>query len=156
MWQSKISPGKPLPSRADIDFYDVTEWLGRIFIAELEHDPFNLRFSLWGTTLSDWWGFDYTNKHLGEGSSDPNSWSDELQYFAAMHREPCIGVASGLLTLHERSFIKVMSLDFPLSTGSEVTHVLSFHTKIETSQTVSDILPICGTDAFTPFVPKTN
>jgi hypothetical protein len=132
-----------LPARRDFPVEDFAPWMGRIFIARIEPEPFNLRFSLWGTTLTEWWGVDYTNKTLGEESIAPERWRDELAYFHDMARAPFIGVASGYLSQHERRFIRVIGLDMPMGEGGRVTHVLSAHMKIALDASVESVMPDC-------------
>ena len=147
-WQQRRGD-RALPSRGDFDLNDFRDWIGRIFIAKIERDPFDLRFVLWGTQLTDWWRVDYTNRTLGEKAIDPELWDMvELKYFGAMDRDPFIGIASGLLTQHRRSHVKVIGLDLPMSDGDGLTHVVSAHMRIDLKDSVQDILPDCPIEAF--------
>lgn len=142
LWQSRSRPSNLLPRRRDIDFYDLTEWLGRVFIARVERDPFKLRFTLWGTLLTDWWGTDYTNRVLGERSSNPQLWNlVETRYFEAMDQEPFIGLASGYLSEHGRPYIKVIGVDLPFADEDGLSHVLSAHIKIGMDESIDDVVP---------------
>ncbi len=141
LWQGRRRDGKPLPARDDFEIRDFAPWLGRIFIARIEHDPFDLRFTLWGIQLREWWRVDYTGKTLGELSADREAWQVERNYFRAMHREPFLGVASGYLSQHGRDHIKLLSLDLPLSDVGPVTQVLSAHLQIGLTKSVEDMLP---------------
>lgn len=150
-WRMRIRPGEVLPRRDDFQFEDFADWLGRIFIAKVEREPFNLRFTLWGVKLVEWWRVDYTNRTLGELSSNPDLWQmTEIQYFAEMDREPFIGVACGFLSQHGLSHIKVLGLDLPFSDGNGLTHVISTHMKIDMGETIEDVLPDCPITDFTP------
>lgn len=148
LYKSRMGPDGQLPARQDFDFYDLKPWLGQIFLAKVEHDPFNLRFLIWGTTLSEWWGVDYTNKALGEDSSDPSLWKVELRYFKAMEEAPFIGIAGGGLTLHDRSFIRVIGIDFPLMGENGLSHVLSIHLKITDEQDIASTMTDCPITQF--------
>ncbi len=153
-WQSRTSRQRPVPRRADFDFEDFAAWFGRVFIAKVEREPFALRFALWGTQLAEWWGVDYTGKRLGEASLAPHLWeSTELAYFAAMDRAPFLGIASGYLSLHGRSFIKVAAVDLPCTEGAGLSHVISAHLRIDPDLTLRDLLPGCP---LTPFVPASG
>jgi len=147
-WQLRRGDGRLLPARDDFEIRDFAPWLGRIFIARIEHDPFDLRFTLWGMQLRDWWRVDYTGKTLGELSEDPSRWQVERHYFQAMAREPFIGVASGYLSQHRRDHIKVLGVDLPLSDGTVITQVLSAHMQIGIDRTVEELLPDCPLVAF--------
>ena len=142
LWQDRRG-GRRLPARADFDIEDFAPWLGRVFIARIERDPFDLRFTLWGTQLRDWWRVDYTGRTLGELSSSPEAWQIERRYFQAMDDDPFLGIASGYLTLHGREHVKVVALDLPMSDGGDLTHVMSAHMQIGVARTLSDVLPDC-------------
>lgn len=148
-WRERRGPGRRLPARRDFDIEDFRPWLGRIFIARIERDPFDLRFTLWGTQLREWWRVDYTGKTLGALSADPALWQVERQYFQTMDREPFLGLASGLLSLHGREHINVLGLDLPLSDGDGLSHVLSTHMQIGLEETVESVLPNCPFIVFT-------
>ena len=150
-WRLRIRRGEVLPRRDDFQFEDFADWLGRIFIAKVEREPFNLRFTLWGVKLVEWWRVDYTNRTLGELSSNPDLWRmTEIQYFAEMDREPFIGLACGFLSQHGLAHIKVLGLDLPFSDGEGLTHVISTHMKIDLGETIEDVLPDCPVTDFTP------
>lgn len=144
LWRGRIGAGRSLPSRGDFAVEDFRTWLGRIFIARIERDPFAVRFVLWGTQLAQWWKVDYTNKLLGAESSHPDLWNMvELKYFEAMDRAPFIGVACGYLDQHDQSHIKVLGVDLPLSDGAGLSHVVSVHMQIGLKDTVSSVMPDC-------------
>lgn len=148
-WRARIAPGARLPRRSDLAFEDFTGWFGRIFIARVERDPFNLRFTLWGTQLVRWWGIDYTNKTLGEESLDPALWqSSELKYFQTMDRAPFIGIASGYLSQHRRSHIKVLGLDLPCAEDGRLSHIVSAHIELDVEESAETVLPHCRIEPF--------
>ena len=148
-WRLRTLPGASLPRRDDFQFEDFADWLGRIFIAKIEREPFNLRFTLWGVKLIEWWRVDYTNRTLGELSSNPELWkTTEIQYFAEMDQTPFIGVACGFLSQHGLGHIKVLGIDLPFSDGDGLTHVISTHMKIDLGETIEDVLPDCPITEF--------
>lgn len=150
LWRQRVRPNKSLPRRADFEMENFRNWLGRIFIAKVERDPFNLRFTLWGTQLVDWWKVDYTNKTLGSLSSNPTLWKfSEIRYFQEMDRAPFIGISAGQLTQHGRQHIKVMAIDLPLSDASGISHVLSAHMLIGMNDDLETMLPDCPITVFT-------
>ena len=143
-WHKRRGAGGRLPRRSDFEMKDFKGWFGQIFIARLEREPFNLRFTLWGTQLVEWWQVDYTNKTLGSQSLDPEAWkSSELRYFQEMDKAAFIGITSGRLTQHEREFIKVMAVDLPLSEGHGISHVISAHIQVELEDEIETLLPDC-------------
>ena len=148
LWQSRRRPDGGLPRRSDFKAEEFADWMGRIFIAKIEHDPFDLRFTLWGSTLCEWWRVDYTGQTLGAQSGDPEAWSVERRYFAEMSRRPFFGFAGGSLSEYGRSHIKVIGLDLPLSDGTGLDQVLSAHLRIDADQGLAQLLPDCPIVAF--------
>lgn len=148
-WQRRRGAAYGLPRRADFEMKDFKGWFGQIFIARVEREPFNLRFTLWGTQLVEWWQVDYTNKTLGSQSLDPEAWkSSELRYFQKMDQVPFIGVTSGRLTQYDRDFIKVMAVDLPLSDGHGISHVISAHMRLGLDDEIESVLPDCPFTVF--------
>ncbi|MEQ9490172.1 MAG: hypothetical protein RIM72_14385 [Alphaproteobacteria bacterium] len=142
LWRSKRRNGAALPRRKDFDFFDFKGWWGRVSIARIEPDPFDIRFVLWGTRLTEWWGVDYTNKRLGEMSITPDVWQVlESKYFRAMAEEPFIGLVSGSLDQHARPFIRVVGVDLPMSDGETVSHVLSAYVEAKQTDTITSVMP---------------
>lgn len=142
LWRSKIAREVDLPDRKDFDFFDFKGWWGKISIAKIESDPFDIRFVLWGTQLTNWWGVDYTNKLMGTQSITPELWQTvESAYFKAMVDEPFIGVVCGSLDQHDRPFVKVLGVDLPMKDGSGGMSVLSAYIEVTQSDTAASVLP---------------
>lgn len=150
LWISRRPGTGALPSRSEFDFFDFQEWWGRISIAKVERNPLNVRFVLWGTRLTEWWGVDYTNREVGAQSTTPEVWKQvEWRYFERMCKSPFVGLAYGPLDQHGRETINVMGLDLPLVKDGLVRHVLSVHILIGPHDTPETIMPEC------PFEPIT-
>lgn len=144
MWREKVPLDCPVPSRAALDFFDFKGWWGKVAIARFEQDPFDVRFVLWGTMLTNWWGVDYTNKLLGAASLWPEVWkSVEGSYFKSMVDEPFIGVVSGYLDQHKKPHIKVIGVDLPLGEKSGLTHVITVHQEVDSEQSPETLMPDC-------------
>lgn len=143
-WRGRIPDGEQLPRRSAFDFPDFRAWWGRVAIARIERAPFDVRFTLWGTTLRDWWGVDYTGRRIGEAAKNPEAWTlTEGLYFAEMTQEPFIGVAAGNLSQHDRSYISVISLDLPVGNENGVSHVFALHLAVRDGQGPMQIMPDC-------------
>lgn len=156
LWQGKRTENVVLPLRRAFDFADFRRWWGRVAIARITHDPFDVRFVLWGTTLTDWWGVDYTNRRLGSAAANPDAWrSTEFRYFEAMAQHPFIGIAGGNLAQHDRSYITVLGLDLPLSQdGETLSHALTAHVEMKQGETMEAFLPDCPITRFA--TPRTS
>lgn len=145
LWRSRWPDDGGPPARGAFYPEDFRRWMGRIFIAQVERDPFQIRFSLWGTTLAQWWKADYTGKLLGSESKNPALWNMvELEYFKAMDRDPFIGIASGFLDQHDRAHIQVAGVDLPLFDQGRLTHVLSAHVQLEHTDDPEALIPNMG------------
>lgn len=149
LWRTRwTAEGRP-PARDDFDFADFKGWWGRIAIARFEHDPFDVRFVLWGTLLAYWWSVDYTDRPLGAASPDRSAWTrTEGRYFEAMADRPFIGIAWGSLAHYRHPELKVMSIDLPLCDDGNVTHVLMAHRQIGVSDNPQTVMPDCPGEAF--------
>lgn len=140
-WQSKWDTRNGGPGRRDFDFFEFRGWWGKVSIARIETDPFDVRFVLWGTRLVDWWGVDYTNKRLGEESITPEAWTMiEGRYFQDMYNDPFIGIVCGYLDQYQRPHLKVLGVDLPLFENERLSHVLSIHMEILLDEEPEDIL----------------
>lgn len=64
-WQSKCKEGSP-PRRGGIDPVEIPRLLPYIVIAEIEPEPFRIRYRLVGTRIAESHGADYTNRYLDE------------------------------------------------------------------------------------------
>ncbi len=141
LWQSKRQ-GDALPSRADFDFPDFKGWWGRIAIVKFEQAPFNVKFTLWGTQLTEWWGTDYTNKYLGENAKSPEAWlSIEGRYFQEMVSAPFIGLVKGQLDQHDRSHRRVVGVDLPLAIDGKVTQCILAHHEVDEETDINGLFP---------------
>lgn len=64
-WRSKCVGGR-LPRRADIDPVDIPNLMPNLIIADIEHDPFRVRYRLAGTKVVQMTGYEFTGKYLDE------------------------------------------------------------------------------------------
>ena len=58
--------GDDIPDRADLDPADLKPLLRNLFIADVEHDPFRIRYRLVGTRAIEATGMDITGRYLDE------------------------------------------------------------------------------------------
>jgi hypothetical protein len=96
-WQAKRQ-GRLMPSRADVEPYEITVLLPYLIIADLFTDPVRVRYRLAGTKVVESFGFSITGRWLDE--LDVNGGADfwVTQYTRLMATQaPVFGVASGLL-----------------------------------------------------------
>ncbi len=149
LWQARRGAAGELPARGDLDFFDFKGWWGRIAIARIEHDPFDVRFVLWGTRLTSWWGVDYTNRSLGEHAHSPDLWRMvEWRYFQAMAEAPFVGVACGGLDQYDRPYRTILGVDLPLAEADQLTHVLMAHIEIPHGESAATVIPELPIDRY--------
>ena len=126
LWRQKGARQDGLPTWRDFDILDFEGWWGQVSMGELHIDPVDLTFRLWGTKLTDWWGFDYTNKSLSQTTVTKEIWFEkELQYLTDFASAPKLGFITGSLIDHGRDYRLVHGIDLPLGRNGRVTHVLT-------------------------------
>lgn len=64
-WQSKCAAGR-IPRRADIDPIEIPGLMPNLIIADIEYDPFRVRYRLVGTKVVEMTGYEFTGKYLDE------------------------------------------------------------------------------------------
>lgn len=64
-WREK-APDSGVPPRAAIDPLDITDLLPRVWMTDVEHDPFRLRYRLIGTEVAKRIDIDPVRRHVDE------------------------------------------------------------------------------------------
>jgi hypothetical protein len=108
--------GQDIPDRSDLDPVDLKHLLPNLFIADVEHNPFRIRYRLVGTRAIEATGMDITGRYLdellpGDGSE---RWT-EYYYQAYQTRLPVFGASEAPTTCGTR-FTYEFGL-FPLRKG---------------------------------------
>jgi hypothetical protein len=126
LWRQKSARGR-YPEWRDFDLIELQDWWGRLSLADIQDDPFDIEFALWGTTLTEWWGRDYTRKKMSEAYENRQAnWEKfEGPYFKAIIETDGIGIISGDLRAIDRGFISVQGIDLLLSKDGRVAQMLS-------------------------------
>jgi hypothetical protein len=121
-WLSKRA-GRPMPSRADIDPFELRDCLGNLCIVELTDSPRRYRYRLDGSNLALSTGFDMTGKYL-EQMPDP----DYRKFVTALYDRVVETRAPAFVANHEdwKGYdLQVNSVTLPLSTdGVRVDGIL--------------------------------
>lgn len=126
VWRSKCPEPGVFPAWRDFDLMDFRGWWGQISLAEMHYDPFNLRWALWGTKITHWWGVDYTNRFITDIPSVKDVWENhERGYLQRLTGERLIGYVTGSLTPQERKFYYINGVDLPLERNGVITHIMS-------------------------------
>ena len=126
IWRRKCpGPGK-FPAWNDFDLMDFDGWWGQVSLAEIHSDPFDIKWVLWGTLITDWWGTDYTGKMISDIPAVKDVWENyERDYLLRLLREHLIGYVSGTLAPQGRKNYYIYGVDLPLEKNGEITHVMS-------------------------------
>ena len=122
LWRAKRGD-RDMPSWADFDFYDFKGWHGSIAVHEVIAEPFDLRCRLWGSNLTDVFGFDNTGKLYSEFGA--NYTENDKAYIEEICRSGWIGRSHGQLEWLRKGHKVVAFIDLPLSNDdSKVDHLL--------------------------------
>ena len=78
-WREKRG-SRSMPRRSDIDVLDLKQWIGRIALVEVEHEPIVLRYRLFGTTIAGELGCDPSGERIDPGRPEtlPEPWESYL------------------------------------------------------------------------------
>ncbi|GAB4392807.1 MAG: hypothetical protein Tsb0032_09800 [Kiloniellaceae bacterium] len=97
-WRGKCDAGR-LPRRADIDPADISKLMPNLLIADIEYDPFRVKYRLVGTRVVEMTGFEFTGSYLDEIAL-PNFEGPFLECYqrACERKEPIIARIKWSLT----------------------------------------------------------
>jgi hypothetical protein len=107
-----------VPDRLSLDPADFAPLLPNLLIAEVERDPFRIRYRLVGTRVAEFTGFDFTGRYLDEliALGSTNQWLD-IYALACSGRHPVYGSITEPTTAGG-TFTFEFAL-FPLSLGGD-------------------------------------
>lgn len=126
LWRSKWPSPNCFPRWRDFEPLEFEGWWGQISLAEVSYKPVDLRWVLWGTAITDWWGSDYTNKRVSEMPNVSDVWENyERGYLEQLIDQRLIGFVSGSLAPQRRDYINICGVDLPLEKDGTVSHILS-------------------------------
>lgn len=136
-WLSKCAGD--VPDRADFDPADMKLLLPNLFIADVEHQPFRIRFRLVGTRAVEATGMDITGCYLDE-LLPPNPDEPWQDYYRCAYEEraPVFGCSEAPTTSGGR-FSYEFGL-FPLRRGGrEVAQFVSIEDYFELTSTLTEL-----------------
>jgi hypothetical protein len=126
IWRKKSPGAGKFPCWRDFELMDFEGWWGQVSLAEIQDDPFDFRWTLWGTKMTEWWGVDYTNKLIGEIPEVEDVWNNyEKPYIQRIVNERLIGHVTGTLSPQNREHQYICGVDLPLEQDGRVTHFMS-------------------------------
>jgi len=114
LWHDKRK-GHEFPAWSDFQFQDLVEWYGWLTVEDLiPGDPYDARFRLWGTRVTELFGCDLTGSLMSAappGQFDPV----EFELIRKMVKEHVIVRCSGPINWIDREHKQVANLALPLS-----------------------------------------
>ncbi len=124
VWHTQ-KKGKVLPSWADFDFYDFTEWLGLISVFEISTDPFDWRVRLSGTIVDELYGRNITGCTMDDLYEAALVTGEAKTFYLFNIENKYIGHTKGPLNMKGRDYASVEFLELPCSDdGKTVTHTI--------------------------------
>jgi hypothetical protein len=144
LWRSKCPGPDRFPRWRQFEPLEFEGWWGQISLAEVCYDPIDLRWVLWGTAITEWWGCDYTNKRVSEISDVADVWENfERGYLERLIDQRLIGFVSGSLAPQRRGYNFINGIDLPLERDGAITHILSAYTKVNPADAFEpDLTPV--------------
>ena len=125
LWQAKRGD-RPVPAWSDFDFRDFVGWHGRITTYEVSHDPFDIRFRLFGEKVAERYRADFTGRLLSELVESGQEPAEDMAFYEMAAAKMLIARTSGELNWLRRPHVSTTFVEFPLSdTGEMATHIVS-------------------------------
>lgn len=139
LWQSKSEGGNAqIPSWKNFDFLDFRGLHGRIVLQRVEREPFDIRYTLWGTKAAQIYGQDLTGKALSELEGDRSR--VELEYLHRLVEVGGFGMIKGPIYWEGRMHRTISFVDLPLSDdGVNVDGIVSLFTDEGVSEKPRDL-----------------
>lgn len=134
LWRAKGGEDA-LPEWRDFELEDFSMWWGRLSLATILNDPFDIEFPLWGTTLTEWWGIDFTKKKMNTVyKKRQENWKNfEGPYIQSLIDNKGIGFVQGDLRVIDRKYLTVQGIDLPLMKDGNIKQILSGYRAIKDS-----------------------
>lgn len=125
LWRARRDD-RPVPAWSDFDFRDFAGWHGRIVVQEVFHDPFDMRYRLFGETVAERYRADFTGRLLSELVESGQEPAEDMVFYEMATREKLIARVSGELNWLHRPHVSSTFVEFPLSdNGETTTHLLA-------------------------------
>lgn len=121
-WEGKKA-GRRLPSRKDIDPFEIKGLLRNVLLIDVEHDPLRLKYRLIGTGITTAMGRDSTGKYYDEIYSK-KLLSGIYASFEWMFQNYRPLRTHGEAFYPDRNFYKYETLNLPLSSDGETINMI--------------------------------
>jgi len=126
IWRAKCPAPGAFPKWSDFDLRELEGWWGQMSLAEIHRDPLDMKWVLWGTSITNWWGLDYTNKYVSEQEHIAEVWDrQERRYIQSLLERRAVGFVTGSLAPQGHDYLFIRGVDLPLEKDGAITHFLS-------------------------------
>lgn len=123
-WQTRRTDGK-LPAWRDFDFDDFRGWYGFLIVYDVLHNPFDLKYRMFGTEMVEMYKAEYTGKTIRENNFEIED-NQDLDHFEGLYNQRKVGASTGPIYWDDRHWRCLSFLDLPLSDdGNTITHFLT-------------------------------
>ncbi len=112
LWDSKRKDGV-LPKWSDFEFTEFRGWHGFLMLADVLENPFDLRYRLFGTQITEAYQRDFTGKTLRGMNYEIESEAD-LKHFEKLHQQRRKGITTGPLHWKNQEYFTLSFCDLPL------------------------------------------
>ncbi len=125
LWQARRGD-RPVPAWSDFEFHDFAGWHGRIAVLEVIHDPFDMRYRLFGEKVAERYKADFTGRLYSELVESGQEPVEDMAFYEMATAKMLIARVSGELNWLHRPHASSTFVEFPLSdTGETTTHLLA-------------------------------
>lgn len=119
-WHQKRGK-RAMPARADIEPAELKAMLPHIFMVDVEHDPFRLRYRLVGSALVDVLGQDIKGKYLDEMPLLFRTFAAGAYEEVVKVRVPCYKEVRGIAAYFRVAYKRLL---LPLSTDGQTINII--------------------------------
>jgi hypothetical protein len=125
LWKSRVEGG-PLPSWSSFTPHDLLPWLGWIAVEDFTNPPVELKCRLWGTQLTELYGYDLTGRRLSQDMQRRGILDEDLSFYEELFDHRRIGLAAGSISWQGREHVSIHRIFLPCaSDGLAVDTLLS-------------------------------
>ncbi|MBI3506988.1 MAG: PAS domain-containing protein [Proteobacteria bacterium] len=124
-WRKRTDDGRRIPRRAEIDPVDLPRLLNGMWMLDVQHAPFRLRYRLVGTRIVDALGQDPTGRWVDEAHADAGS---TPRFFERFRRVVETGVPSRrrgpAIFWFDKDRREMENIRLPLASGGETVDIV--------------------------------
>lgn len=114
------------PAWRDFQFEELSEWWGTMLIIDIQPEPFDFYYRLFGSVVADLLEFDATGKWATELAGSEYDLKDDMDFYQMLTRNPSLSYSHGTVHWQNRQHVGCSFVELPLSDdGETVTNLIS-------------------------------